>query len=168
MRPRCRWIPVAVGAMALTACRTPTLPEYRVELSIHEDTVFASRTSTSLEISFHVLLRNQDSRPLYYDGNGCGHALQRREDAGWRGVWTPACAPATYSTYLGPGQSRLFTFDVRAPLTSTGWPVDGAEGDYRMVLWLTAVPRNSGGLALQPLGPSSRTTPVFQIRETGT
>jgi hypothetical protein len=143
------------------------LPEYRVELSIHEDTVFASRTATDLVITFHVLLRNQDSRPLYYDGNGCGHALQRREAPGWHAVWTPQCTAAHYSTYLGPGESRLFTFDVRAPLTSTGWPIDGAEGDYRMVLWLTAVPQNSGGFGLQPLASASRTTPVFQIRETG-
>jgi len=145
------------------SCRNPAEPpEFTLLLAI-EDSVVAKRSPNEVNFSVSVRVSNQDSRTVYY--NDCGHALQRREGSQWRTVHSPRCGASTYSVGLFTGESRLFDFVARAPVTSTEWPAVGGAGEYRVVLWLTAVPNNSYGFAPQPLGSRSRISPTFSAKE---
>jgi hypothetical protein len=155
-------LPFAIASFA-AACGMPTAPEYAVEISL-TDSVVARRGTGEVNLVIPVKLKNLDARPLYYEQ--CGHALQRRVGSTWQLVPLPACRSATtYSFELGPGASYQFTFRVKVSLPSEEWPAVGAAGEYRVVLWLTSVFRNSYGIPPQPLAASSRTSPVFSIRE---
>jgi hypothetical protein len=145
-----------------TACRGPTVPEYVLALSL-QDSVFAKRSTNEVSLAIGVQLTNHDSQIVFYDD--CGHALQKREGTQWRAVWSPPCVSSGYSYPLYPGDSHLFTFRRRVLARSTEWPAVNAAGEYRMVLWLTAMPRNSYGFPPKVLGPNSRTSPVFGVRE---
>jgi hypothetical protein len=153
----------AASAIAITACGGPTAPVYAVEISI-TDSVEARRSANEVNLVLPVRLKNLDSRVLYYEE--CGHALQRRDGSSWRVVPLPACQPTTpYSIGLYEGESHQFTFRARVSLPSEEWPAVGAAGEYRVVLWLTAVPRNSAGFPPEPLAAASRTSPTFSITE---
>jgi hypothetical protein len=145
------------------SCGTPTGPEYAVEISL-TDSVVARRGHGEVNLVIPVKLRNLDARPLYYEE--CGHALQRLVGSSWQLVPLPLCRGTTpYSIELDAGASYQFTFRVNLSLPSDEWPAAGAAGEYRVVLWLTSVFRNSYGIPPQPLAASSRTSPVFSIRE---
>ena len=147
-----------------SACGMPTGPVYTVEISL-ADSVVARRGSGEVNVVIPVKLKNLDSRPLYYE-EGCGHALQRRDGANWRLVQLPGCQrTVVYSVEIDEGESYQFTFRVRVALPSNAWPAVGAAGEYRMILWLTSVPRNSFGIPPNPLAAASRTSPAFSIRE---
>jgi hypothetical protein len=145
----------------MSACGGPTLPEYAMLISL-EDSVVARRSTNEINLAVHVRMSNRDSRTVFYDG--CGHALQRRDGTNWRAVYSPRCAPSAYSLALSPGESRTVSIVAREPASSTAWPSADAAGEYRVVLWLSATPRNVHGFRPQPLAPASRTSPVFSIR----
>jgi hypothetical protein len=63
------------------------------------------------------------------------------------------------------GRKQVFDLVAREPVTSTFWPATGAAGEYRVVLWLTATPRNAYGFSVQPLATSSRVSPTFSAKE---
>lgn len=150
-------------ALSLAACAGLTAPVYAVEISI-TDSVVARRSETEVNLVIPVKVKNLDSRPLYYEQ--CGHALFRRVRTDWLQVALPPCRSAAgYSFALNQGESYQFTFRVSATLPSSEWPAVDPNGEYRMVLWLNAVPRNSGGIPPQPLALSSRTSPTFSITE---
>ena len=153
----------AVSAIVITACGGPTAPVYAVEISI-ADSVEARRSPNEVNVVIPVKVKNLDSRVLYYEE--CGHVLQRREGRDWQLVQLPPCQPSTpYSIALYVGESYQFTFRIRVNLPSTEWPAVGASGEYRVILWLTSVPRNLGGIPPQPLAAPSRTSPTFSITE---
>jgi hypothetical protein len=149
-------------AIMVAACGGPTAPVYAVEISI-VDSVVARRSENEVNVIIPVKLKNLDARPLYYEQ--CGHALFRRAAAQWELVELPRCTDAAYSFALSQGESYQFTFRVSQTLPSNEWPAVGADGEYRMVLWLSAVPRNVGGIPPQPLALSSRVSPTFSISE---
>jgi hypothetical protein len=159
-----RFIVLLFGiARFAAACGTPTAPEYTVEISV-SDSVVARRGPGEVNLVIPIKLRNLDARPLYYEE--CGHALQRRVGSSWQLVPFSLCRGTTpYSIELDTGASYQFTFRVKLSLPSDEWPAVGAPGEYRVVLWLTSVFRNSYGIPPQPLAASSRTSPVFSIRE---
>ena len=149
--------------MSLAACGGPTAPVYAVEISI-TDSVEARRSENEVNLVIPVKVKNLDTRPLYYEQ--CGHALFRRGGERWEMVPLPQCRASTaYSFALNAGESYQFTFRVRQTLPSNQWPAVGANGEYRMVLWLHAVPLNFGGIPPQPLALASRVSPTFSITE---
>ena len=148
--------------MIVAACGGPSAPVYAVEISI-ADSVVARRSESEVNLVIPVKLKNLDARPLFYEP--CGHALFRRAGAQWEQVQLPPCTSAAYSFALSQGESYQFTFRVSQTLPSNQWPAVGADGEYRMVLWLSAVPRNVGGIPPQPLALSSRVSPTFSITE---
>ena len=150
-------------AIMLAACGGPTAPIYAVEIAI-TDSVEARRSENEVNVIIPVKLKNLDARALYYEQ--CGHALLRRNGAQWEQVPLPPCtSSAAYSFALNQGESYQFTFRIRATMPYDQWPAVGANGEYRMVLWLTSVPRNSGGIPPQPLALASRVSPTFSITE---
>jgi uncharacterized protein (DUF58 family) len=144
------------------SCRNAAAPDYDLALSI-EDSVVAKRSPNEVNFSVHVRVSNDDSRSVFYED--CGHSIQRREGTEWRSVFARPCLPASYSIGLSPGESRVFDLVAREPVTSTFWPATGAAGEYRVVLWLTATPRNAYGFSVQPLATSSRVSPTFSAKE---
>lgn len=149
--------------MAVTSCDGPTAPVYAVEIAI-TDSVQARRSASEVNVVIPVKLKNLDSRILYYEE--CGHALLRREGTEWQLIPLPLCQRSTpYSIALYEGESYQFTFHVREGLPSTDWPAVGATGEYKVMLWLTEVPRNSFGIPPKPLAVPSRTSPTFSITE---
>ena len=144
------------------ACGSPTAPEFDLVLSI-EDSVVARRSPNQVNFSVAVRVSNHDTRTAYYDN--CGHSLQRRDGNEWRAVFSPPCVPGQYSIELTPGNSRTFELSARGDIGSATWPAIGAAGEYRVILWLTAIPNNSYGFSPKPLGPRSRTSPTFSARE---
>ena len=153
-----------IGALASTgtACQGPTIPEYDVAISL-PDSVVARRSPNEVSITVVVKFTNNDTEIVFYDD--CGHALQRREGSTWRAMDSAPCRSTGYSNALYPGESHLFTFSRRVAATSKEWPAVNADGEYRVVLWLTAVPLNQYGIPIKLLGPASRTSPVFGVRE---
>ena len=152
-----------LSAMILTGCSGPTAPVYDVEISI-TDSVEARRSQNEVNVVIPVKLKNLDGRILYYEE--CGHALLRRDGTDWRLVPLPPCQRSTpYSIGLNEGESYQFTFRIRMTLPSNEWPAVGATGEYRVVLWLTSVPRNRAGIPPQPVAAPSRTSPTFSITE---
>ena len=149
--------------LTLAVCGGPTAPVYAVEISI-TDSVVARRSENEVSLVIPVKVKNLDARILYYEQ--CGHALVRRDGEEWKMVPLPPCGPSSgYSFALNAGASYQFTFRVRQTLPSNLWPAVDANGEYRMVLWLTSVPRNIGGIPPVPLALSSRVTPTFSITE---
>jgi hypothetical protein len=155
---------VGTSAVALSlGCGAPTAPAYAVELSL-TDSVIARRSQNEVSLTIQVRAQNRDTKILYYEQ--CGHSLQRREGNSWRTVDYTFCpANFPYSFAISPGGSALFTLTARAPTSATEWPATGAPGEYRVVLWLTAVPRNQSGFPPQPLPLENRTSSVFSVRE---
>lgn len=153
---------VLATTFAVTACGDPTGPVYAVEITL-TDSVEARRSPNEVNVVISIRLKNLDQRVLYYEG--CGHSLQRREGSTWHPIALRCGGPTPYSFALHQGESHLFTFRWSEPLPSQDWPAVGAAGEYRTVLWLTSVPRNSYGLPPNPLALSSRVSPVFSIRE---
>lgn len=152
-----------LSATIPAACRGPTAPVYDIEITI-TDSVIARRSENEVNLVIPVKVKNLDARTLYYDF--CGHALFRRGSTEWEPVQLPPCSTsAGYSFALYRGESYQFTFRVRQSLPSTQWPAVGANGEYRMVLWLYAVPRNLGGIPPRPLALASRISPTFSITE---
>ena len=138
------------------------MPVFAVEITL-TDSVFARRSANEVNVVIPVQLKNLDARILYYEE--CGHALQRREGSSWRAIQLPCGRTTPYSFALSGGESHLFTIRWREPLPSTDWPAVDAAGEYRLILWLTSVPRNSYGFAPEPLAPASRTSPTFSVKE---
>jgi hypothetical protein len=157
---------VTLGVLsAAVACEnSPLGPEFDVTMTI-EDSVVARRSPNEVQLDVFVRLRNDDSRTVFYDYDSCGHALQKREGNGWRTVFSPACPRTQYSQALLTGEGRIFSFRARAALDADEWPAVGAAGEYRVVLWLTDTPRNAQLIQVRPLGPVTRTSPVFSVRE---
>jgi hypothetical protein len=153
---------VGASVLALAGCRPPTPPEYSIVLSLYEDTVRVRRFGNEVVMELHVQVSNHDNRAIFYDQ--CGHALQYKGGAAWRAVWTPLCHRTDYSIELGAGASTQMAFQVRAALAEAGWPTEGLEGEYRMVLFLTAEPKNPYGIIPRVLAEPSRTTPTFPVR----
>ena len=155
---------LCIGALASTrtACRGPTFLEYDVAISL-PDSAVARRSPNEVNLTIGVKFTNNDTEIVFYDD--CGHALQKREGSTWRAMVSPPCRSTGLSNALYPGESHLFTFIRRAAATSTEWPAVNSAGEYRVVLWLTAVPLNRYGISIKLLGPVSRTSPVFGVRE---
>jgi hypothetical protein len=151
------------ATLGVVACEGPTAPAYAVEIAL-TDSVEARRSANEVNVVISVRLKNFDARVLYYEA-GCGHALQRREGSTWRLIAIRCGGPPPNSIALDKGESHLFTFRWNEPLPSQDWPAVGAAGEYRVVLWLSSVPRNSYGFPPNPLALSSRVTPVFSIKE---
>jgi hypothetical protein len=149
-------------AAVAAACEMPTGPEYAVEISL-ADSVVARFGPGEVNLIIPVRLKNLDDRTVFYEF--CGHALQRREGSGWRFMPLPQCQTSGSSFALSKGESYQFTFRIKASLPSEEWPAVGAAGEYRVILWLTSVPRNTSGIPPQPLAPSSRTSPTFSVTE---
>jgi hypothetical protein len=153
---------VVLTSIAAIACGSPTAPEYDLVLSL-EDSVVARRGPNEVDVSVHVRVANHDTRIVFHEG--CAHALQRRDGQGWRTVLSLQCPPSSFSIGLDPGESMIVNLRAREPNSSTQWPATGAAGEYRVVLWLTATPRNNAGIRYRPLGPASRTSPTFSVQE---
>lgn len=153
-----------ISALASTemACRGPTITEYDLDISL-PDSVLAKRSPTEVNLTIGIKLTNHDTEIVFYDD--CGHALQKHEGNEWRAIWSPPCRSSGLSYALNPGESHLFTFTRRMAATATEWPAVNAAGEYRVVLWLTATPQNQHGIRPEILGPTSRTSPVFGVRE---
>ena len=155
---------IVVLSAAVSCEKSPLGPEFDVVMTI-EDSVVARRSPNEVQLDVFVRLLNNDSRTVFYDHDFCGHALQKREGDRWRTVFSPECPRTQYSQALLTGEGRVFSFRARAALDASEWPAVGAVGEYRVVLWLTDIPRNDNFIAFRPLGPATRTSPVFSVRE---
>jgi hypothetical protein len=136
--------------------------EFDVSLTL-EDSVTARRSPNEVNVRVSVRLTNNDARTIFYDS--CGHALQKRDGANWRTVYSPVCQLTQFSYGLFTGQSHTFTLRVRSNSSTNEWPAVDVEGEYRVVLFLSETPRNSSGIGFRPLGLASRTSPTFFVRE---
>jgi hypothetical protein len=154
---------VAALAFCASACQNPAQPEpFSVHLEITADTVWIQRSSNEVRFLVPVTVRNEDGRSLFV--TPCAHTVQMETSSGWQSVWSSPCSPGRlYSLELSPGESTLLSLLMRSGAQTSDWPATAKAGTYRVVLALTSVPLNVGGIVPKSLSAADRTTVPFHV-----
>ena len=154
---------LVVFAGLASACQNPVEPpSFNVGLEISADTVWIQRSPNEVRFLVPVTIRNEDSRSLFV--TPCAHTVQQQTADGWQPVWSSPCAPGRlFSLELSPGESTLLTLLMRASIQSSDWPASAKAGTYRVILALTSVPLNVGGVLPTPVASEDRTSVPFPV-----
>ena len=156
-------------ALAVSACASRG-QRTSVAIRVVDDTVRLVRSPEGTSLSTSAVIRNDATRPLYYD-RGCGPTLQREMKGSWQRVWdNRICLDVVSSPVrIAPGDSvvipaQFLGFTIPNHLPGVDPRVE--PGLYRLVFGVGFELDRTGSRIARYLREDQRSTVPFVVRDT--